>query len=276
MSPAKSVRAKRSGAKLPEGTNQVASPTIRVGCAGWRMPTLAEREIGVTHLHRYARAFSGVEINSSFYHAHRRATYAKWATSVPPDFAFSVKVPKAVTHLGRLADVDSLVEDFLEEVGGLGEKLKCCLVQLPPSLARQPPVDEPFFKRLRRATDVDIVCEARNPEWFDARTDAMLAAHSIGRVIADPQLDPREIAVKNDPPVTYVRLHGSPRVYYSEYGRSALDHWRRFLLARQEAGHRCWCIFDNTAAGYAITNATELCKNLRQDELSTSGLGRHD
>jgi uncharacterized protein YecE (DUF72 family) len=247
---------------MTETSSQVTETPIRVGCAGWRMPTLEQREAGVTHLQRYSQVFSAVEINSSFYQPHRRATYAKWATSVDPDFAFSVKLPKAITHLGRLADVESPVSQFWEAVAGLGAKLKCILVQLPPKLGRHPSVDERFFERLRRDTHVDIVCEARNPEWFDERTDALLASYSIGRVIADPRLDPREIACTGDPPVTYVRLHGSPKVYYSEYGRAALEYWRRFLLVRQEAGHRCWCIFDNTAAGHALTNAYELRRNL--------------
>ena len=44
----------------------------------------------------------GVEIDSSFYRPHRRQTYERWAESTPATFAFSVKLPKAITHERRL------------------------------------------------------------------------------------------------------------------------------------------------------------------------------
>src|SRR5687768_1229808 len=108
----------------------------RIGRAAWALPKahLAAFPAEGTHLQRYAARFSAVEINSSFYRPHRPATYARWAASVPADFRFSVKVPKTITHQHRLAGIDSLLDAFLREVIGLGKKLGCLLVQLPPSL----------------------------------------------------------------------------------------------------------------------------------------------
>jgi uncharacterized protein YecE (DUF72 family) len=236
--------------------------SIRVGCAGWRMPKAAGGAEEETHLQRYARVFSGVEINSSFHRPHRRATYARWGAGVGEDFSFSVKIPKVITHQRRLADVTEPLGQFLEEVSGLGRKLGCLLVQLPPGRGRMDAVDEAFFENLRSRTDVDIVCEPRHPDWFNAETDAMLANFRVARVIADPQLDPRTIPFSDGPPVTYIRLHGTPKIYYSEYGHDALEHWRAVLTTQREAGNRCWCIFDNTAAGQAIVNAEQLVRKL--------------
>ena len=88
------------------------------------------------HPHRMLTRFNAVEINSSFYKPHRRQTYERWAASAPPDFAFSVKIPKAITHELRLAAAAMpLFDAFLEQAQGLGTKLRCLLVQLPPSLA---------------------------------------------------------------------------------------------------------------------------------------------
>ena len=78
-----------------------------------------------------------MEINSSFYRPHRTATYERWAASVPEDFRFAVKVPKAITHERRLKDASDLLDRFLSEAGGLGPKLGPLLVQLPPSLSFQ-------------------------------------------------------------------------------------------------------------------------------------------
>ena len=78
---------------------------------------------GPSLLHRYAAAFPAVEINSSFHRPHRPATYARWASSVPDRFRFSVKLPRAVTHEARLAGTAALVERFLGEVRSLGDRL---------------------------------------------------------------------------------------------------------------------------------------------------------
>ena len=65
----------------------------RIGCAGWSVPKADQAAFPTagTLLQRYAARFSAVEINSTFYHLHRPATYEKWAASVPADFRFAVK-----------------------------------------------------------------------------------------------------------------------------------------------------------------------------------------
>src|SRR4051812_3495039 len=110
--------------------------SMRVGTAGWSIPSGSADAFPAegSHLERYAAGLSAAEINSSFYRPHRRATYAKWAAAVPPDFRFSVKLPKTITHDSRLMDCSALIARFGEEIGGLGEKLGPVLVQLPPSL----------------------------------------------------------------------------------------------------------------------------------------------
>src|SRR3954470_11987598 len=115
------------------------SATIRIGTAAWSIPRehAAPFPVAGSHLERYAAVLNAVEINSSFYRPHRTATYERWAASVPEDFHFAVKIPKAITHERRLADVDDLLDRFLSEVSGLGPKLGPLLVQLPPSLSFQ-------------------------------------------------------------------------------------------------------------------------------------------
>src|SRR4051794_4940689 len=132
-------------------TNPDRSGHVRIGCAGWSIP----KEYGDrfpaegTHLERYAARFPAVEINSSFYKPHRPTTYARWAESVPEDFRFSVKVPKLATHERRLADVGDVLDRFLAEAPGLGDRLGPLLVQLPPSLSFTAEAAERFFAALR-------------------------------------------------------------------------------------------------------------------------------
>src|SRR5687768_16375503 len=110
---------------------------VRIGCAGWSLPRDSWPQFPETgtHLQRYAQRLNAVEINSSFYRPHQPATYERWAASVPAGFRFSVKVPKTITHESRLRSCDALLASFLAQATGLGDKLGCLLVQLPPSLA---------------------------------------------------------------------------------------------------------------------------------------------
>jgi len=132
------------------------SANIRVGCAGWslRQEHAAHFAEEGSHLERYARTFSVVEINSSFYRPHRRATYERWAASVPPDFRFAVKMPKQITHELRLVNSREPLHRFLDEAGALGAKLGPLLVQLPPSLSFDEQNAAAFFcdvaRRLQR------------------------------------------------------------------------------------------------------------------------------
>src|ERR1700761_7871846 len=107
-----------------------------VGCAGWnlRKELVESFPLDGTHLQRYAARLNCVEINSSFYRSHRKTTYERWAASTPADFRFSVKLPKHITHVCRLVDVERHIRQFVDETSGLGSKLGPILVQLPPSL----------------------------------------------------------------------------------------------------------------------------------------------
>jgi uncharacterized protein YecE (DUF72 family) len=60
--------------------------------------------------------------------------------------------------------------------------------------------------------------------------------------------------------LTYRRLHGSPRVYYSAYSEEFIDG-----LASQfvHALSPTWCIFDNTASGAGASDALALLAALR-------------
>jgi uncharacterized protein YecE (DUF72 family) len=237
---------------------------ILIGCAGWSVPRAEQAEFapGASHLVRYASRLPAAEINSSFYRPHRPSTYARWAASVPPDFRFSVKVPKRITHERRLVDAEPLLDAFLAEAGALGDRLGCLLVQLPPSLRYDVEVAEPFLGALRERTTVDVACEPRHASWFAGEADALLAAHRVARVAADPARAAGAEAPGGWPGLRYYRLHGSPRIYYSAYDAAYLDALAVHVAGHAAAGERAWCIFDNTAHGAAARNALDLATRL--------------
>lgn len=231
---------------------------VRVGVAGWSLPAAHRCAFGEggSVLARYATGLNCVEINSSFYRPHQTKTYERWARSVPAGFRFSVKMPKAITHEHSLQGCAGLLDRFVDECSGLGRKLDVVLIQLPPSLAFSARVASTFFSMVRRRvpTWVHLACEPRHRSWSAAPAEAVMARHGVNRVGADP--DPIGAGDAPSPFGTcrYWRLHGTPRIYYSEYPDQALDAIARRVRTAAPAAP-AWVIFDNTAHGHAIANA---------------------
>ncbi len=238
----------------------MAGHGIFIGTAGWSIASRYRHDFPGqgSHLERYGASLGAVEINSSFYRPHRRETYERWAASVPSGFRFSVKLPKAITHERRLKDCASQLDDFFAQAGGLGGKLGMVLVQLPPSLRFEAPVAGTFLGELRQRTEAGLALEPRHASWFAEGVEALLERFRVARVAADPppHLDAAEPGGWRH--LAYFRLHGSPRVYYSNYDREALDGIERRLAQAHAAGFETWCVFDNTAEGHALGNALDV------------------
>lgn len=232
---------------------------IRIGCAGWTLPADLQHTFapGESHLHRYAQVFNASEINSSFHRPHRPATYERWAGTVGADFAFSAKLPKRITHEARLVRPEAALDAFFAEAGGLGSRLQCVLVQLPPSLAFDEPVANAFAVALRDRHAGPVALEPRHASWFTPEVDAWLAQRRIARVLADPVRHAAGAAPGGWPGLVYLRLHGSPRVYYSSYAQEVLEALAPRLREAASAA-QVWCIFDNTASQAAAGNALAL------------------
>ena len=226
-----------------------------IGCAGWSVSGEHPGRFSGsgTHLQRYGVHLGCVEINSSFYRPHRPQTYVRWAESVPEDFRFSVKVPKQITHGQRLRDCEPLLEQFLAQCSGLGKKLGCLLVQLPPSLTFDAATAEVFFAMLRQRFSGAVVLEPRHASWSAA--EPLLQAQQIARAAVDPSRLSGDALPGGWPGLRYWRLHGSPRIYHDSYDEPQIQALAGDLVGAASEGVQSWCIFDNTASGAALGNA---------------------
>jgi uncharacterized protein YecE (DUF72 family) len=241
-------------------TTPLFAGSLYIGTAGWSIPAACASQLPAdgSHLQRYAKVFNAVEINSSFYRAHLPATYRKWADAVPTDFRFAVKVPRTISHQAKLKACQPLLASFLAQVEQLGEKLGCLLLQLPPSLAYDPDTALPFFDLLRQAHRGPVACEPRHASWFSASVSHALRTRRVARVAADPARNSRAAFPAGDRSMQYLRLHGSPRMYYDAYPNTVLQRVSRRLLRPDPCAVERWCIFDNTALGHATANALAL------------------
>jgi uncharacterized protein YecE (DUF72 family) len=237
---------------------------VRIATAGWANPPAerAHRRATDSHLEHYARQFNAVEINSTFYRSHKIGTYERWRETTPADFAFAVKMARSITHDCGLRGCKRELQAFLREVSALGSKLRVILIQLPPSLEFDAKVAGKFFSYLD-AVDCQLACEPRHASWFGADADRLLREHEISRVAADPARQPGALvagplAIGGYARLSYYRLHGSPRMYYSAYS----DEFLRDLASQIDTPRRgrkeVWCVFDNTARHEAWSDGIRL------------------
>ncbi|GHF77255.1 hypothetical protein GCM10017782_14200 [Deinococcus ficus] len=112
-----------------------------------------------------------------------------------------------------------------------------------------------FFGTLRQLTPAPVVCEPRHATWFTPEADALLTAHHVAQVAADPAIVPQAAHPGGWAGLSYYRWHGSPRKYYSAYTPESLHDLAKGIQRRDGD---VWVIFDNTAGGEAAGNGLDL------------------
>jgi uncharacterized protein YecE (DUF72 family) len=171
----------------------------------------------------YAKQFSTVEINHSFYRMPTEVALLKWAEAVPPGFRFALKANQRITHIQRLRDCESTLKRFLEVASVLqdGDHLGPILIQLPPNFKFDRPLLEDFLAL--RPTAFRFAFEVRHPSWYLEDTYEVLRAHDTALCLSetDKQKPPDVITGK----FTYVRLR------LETYTGEQLAAWKRRIDA---------------------------------------------
>ncbi len=152
----------------------------------------------------YGDRFSIVEGNTTFYSIPTPETVMRWRTETPVGFKFFPKLPKSVTHNGRLMTYLPQAFQFLELMQGLGDRLGGLFLQLPPSYSAAHFADlELFLSSWRSVTQIPLFLEVRHLTWFEThdrdRLNQLLTRYQVDRVL----LDTRPIYTANDNPQQY-------------------------------------------------------------------------
>jgi uncharacterized protein YecE (DUF72 family) len=113
---------------------------LHVGCAMWSYAAWQGRWLPRSlsprdRLSAYATWCNAVEGNTTFYATPALEVVKSWAEQTSPDFRFVLKMPKAITHERRLADVDEPLRAFLAAIEPLGGRAHALWIQLPPSFS---------------------------------------------------------------------------------------------------------------------------------------------
>lgn len=204
-------------------------------------------------LPHYAGRFDTVELDTTFYATPPPSRVKIWAAKTPSNFVFSAKLPRAITHDRRLVDCAAELTEFLGAIGGLGAKLGCLLIQLPPDFrADERPAVESFLKLL--PSDVRFAAEFRHRSWLEQDTYSLLADHGVAWAIVDlPYLPPTPTITA---PFTYLRwigAHGQlPRFDAVQIDRDGHDdQWAEVIRGLCGGVDRVYGYFNNGYAGHA-------------------------
>ncbi len=233
---------------------------IRIGISGWRYKgwrgTFYPKDLPQrAELAYAAEKFSSIELNGSFYSLQRPEHYARWYAETPPDFRFSVKGSRYVTHMLRLLRVETpLANFFAQGVLRLGGKLGPILWQFPPQVKFDSVRFDAFCALLprthREAADLARLHDRRldGRSWLEVEKDrpmrhaieirhdsfvceefiALLRRHRVGLVVADTVEWPLLMDATTD--FVYCRLHGSKQLYASGYGLNSITQWAQRVV----------------------------------------------
>ncbi len=207
----------------------------------------------------YSSHFTTYEYNGSFYRVPTVAALQKWYYKTPPGFQFSIKVPKMITHTKKLLDCADEISQFYAVCSqGLADKLACVLWQFPPSFV----YGNDQLHRLLSALDTNFnnVVEFRHQSWWN--NEVLQKLNEKNAVFCNPSYPglPHEVIKNNN--CGYFRLHGVPRLFYSEYSLSEIEALYEQILAK--GYQRVFIYFNNTASPAAVVNALQFVALLNQ------------
>jgi uncharacterized protein YecE (DUF72 family) len=180
-----------SGAEfeLPQGV------PLHLGTSSWSFddwrgtvyPVDAKSPDFLTH---YAKKFTAVEIDMTFYRIPTPPMVNGWNQKTPADFRFAAKIPQVITHEKVLRDCQAELQQFTEVMSLLGDKLGPLLFQFPYFSKRHFSNAQAFLDRLEPFLDqlpegFQFAIEVRNRWWVTRRMLDLLRAHGVALTLTD-------------------------------------------------------------------------------------------
>ena len=198
----------------------------------------------------YAKQFSTVEINHSFYRMPTENLLLQWAKAVPEGFRFALKANQQITHIQRLRNCGSILKRFLEVASVLndGDHLGPVLVQLPPNFKFDRPLLENFLAL--RAPAFQFAFEVRHPSWYTEETYDVLRKHQTALVLSETD--------KQTPPEVLTTGWTYARLRLEDYTAKQITAWKKRFDAWLGQGVDVYVYFKHEDAGKAPAYAHQL------------------
>jgi uncharacterized protein YecE (DUF72 family) len=235
--------------------------TVHVGTSGWSYahwegvvypPATPVRD----RLDHFVRRFHTAELNASFYHWPRTATFAGWRRRLPHGFRLSVKAPRGLTHARKLDAPQEWVQRIAAGLHELGDRRAVLLVQLAPAHARDDARLEQFLDHLPGW--IRTAVEFRHPSWHDDTVFDLLERRGVAYCVMSGARLP--CVLRATAPFVYLRLHGPDpdHLYAGSYPRESLQWWADRIREWEAQGREVYAYFNNDGEGNAVRDAETL------------------
>jgi len=218
--------------------------TIWVGTSGynypeWRGSFYPPKMPTSKMLPYYAGRLATVEINYTFYHSPTAKILEGWSAQTPPEFKFTLKAPKRITHDARLRDCADSLRYFIDTAAKLGPKLAVLLFQLPPYFRKDLTALDGFLAEF--PPGVRAAFEFRHASWLDEEVYARLRARSLALCVADSE--------KMTTPVEITAAYGYFRLRDEGYTPHDIERWAQLIREKTASCSEVFVYFKHEEAG---------------------------
>jgi len=265
---------------------------LSIGCQGWNYEDWVsgagasifypKGTRAAEMLEVYARAFSTVEVDSTFYAIPPVSTFENWMKRTPAGFTFSLKLPREITHeRGLRMGSILLAEEFCERARSLEDKLASVLVQMPPQFELTPENGRAlrdFLPRLPR--DIRFSLEFRSADWIKQTVLDFLREHNVALTLVEGQwIAPEEVWHLAENPTAdfvYIRWMGARNLTRFDIVQreqdESLQRWSKMIERMRERLPHIFAYFSNFYEGHAPASANKLKRLLGQPVLEATDL----
>ena len=240
--------------------------SIYLGCPiwsfkGWVGNFYPKGTKSTDFLREYSRRLATIEGNTTFYAVPAQKTIEAWVAETPETFRFCPKIPKVISHEGKLVDNIDRAYGFVDVMRQLGARLGPMFLQLPPRYSPSLLGDLKAFLSVW-PRDVRLAVEVRHLDWFDSpheeSLDQLLSDHNMARVTIDTRpirnlqgdavlagssyeslLEARErkpdvpVVPKRTADFLFVRYIGHPEL---KFNVEFLDEWGSYFISQMQNG----------------------------------------
>jgi uncharacterized protein YecE (DUF72 family) len=203
----------------------------------------------------YAARFNAVEVNATFYRSFGEKTYLGWKERAPAGFGYVLKVPKAITHVKMLRNVEEDIFAFSQSAHLLADTFEMFLLQLAPGM----PCDPGLLRSTLQAFPDPgrVAVEFRGRQWLTPEMERLLSSLGAAFCNADSPGHPLTDILTSDR--AYLRLHGHDNWYASDYSDVDLQRLAGLIRHLRDAGAKqIYVFFNNDFGGHAPANALSL------------------
>lgn len=256
--------------------NAAGTPRIHIGTSGysyddWIGRFYPEGTSRQDFLSLYAREFSAVELNFSYYQQPNPRTLERMVAVTPPGFTFALKAHRSMTHeIGESWEQDIRV--FRAGITPLAEagRLSAVLLQFPYSFGYTPESRSRLASLCEKLEGLPLAVEFRKSEWLKEQVFEGLRRRGAALVSVDEPDLPRLLrpSTETSGRMGYVRFHGRNRDawwtgdnasrYNYLYNRDELEEWVQRIRLILEKVPMLLLFFNNHWRGNAAQNAREM------------------